>query len=184
MVLIVGLGNPGKKFENSRHNLGFKVIDAIKESYNFPSYKKKFMGYFSVKKIFNTKIFLLKPDTYMNLSGTSVENIVNFYQISTKDIIVFHDDIDMKFKKIRVKKNGGHGGHNGIKNIISKIGKEFYKIKIGIKDEEMHIDMKDFVLKKFSKSQNVEIRNLIEKITENFDSVIKKDFISFNNRIV
>ncbi len=184
MVLIVGLGNPGKKFENSRHNLGFKVIDAIKESYNFPSYKKKFMGCLSVKKIFNTKIFLLKPHTYMNLSGNSVENIVNFHQIATENIIVFHDDIDMEFKKIRVKRNGGHGGHNGIRNIISRIGKEFYRIKIGIKDEEINIDMKDFVLKKFSKSQNVEITNIIGKIAENFESVVKKDFISFNNRIV
>ena len=132
MLLILGLGNPGDEYIDTRHNLGFMFLDKIKYEFNFPEYKEKFSGLISNKEISNNRIFILKPKTFMNLSGNSLEQVIKFYKLSTKDIIVIHDDLDLELAKIRVKRNGGHGGHNGIKNIISKIGNEFIRIKIGI----------------------------------------------------
>lgn len=152
MKLIVGLGNPGKEYEKTRHNIGFELIDRFAESYNFPSFKEKFKGLMSEKNIGGEKVILLKPQTFMNLSGDSVVQFVNFYKLNPKeDVAIIFDDMDLPLGKTRVKINGSSGGHNGIKSIISHIGSDFFRLKCGIgrgKDKNNTIN---FVLGKFSK---------------------------------
>ena len=181
MILIVGLGNPGKKYLNSRHNLGFLVIDSIKNHFNFPEFKKNFFGLLTKKKIFGEEIILLKPHSYMNASGNSVEKIMNYFKIPNENILVFHDDLDMKIGKIRIKKFGGHGGHNGIRDIISKIGNNFSRLKVGIKIDENKLNPEDFVLKDFSRNEKQKIKIAIDFITKNFEYMVQNKFTLVNN---
>ena len=121
MKLIIGLGNPGKEYENTRHNIGFMVLDNyLKDS----SWQKKYNALYTTEIINNEKVIFVKPETYMNLSGNSVIEFINFYKIENKDILVIHDDLDLPFGKIRVKTNSSAGGHNGIKSIINRIDRK------------------------------------------------------------
>lgn len=166
--MIVGLGNPGKEYENTRHNLGFMFLDYLEEKYNFKIYTKKFNSLISEIYLNNEKVIFVKPQTYMNLSGQAVQKVMKFYKINSKDILVIFDDLDIPFGEVRYKQNGSGGTHNGMKNIVQMINtKEFPRIKIGIgniKHEKQ--DLKDFVLEKFSKSQKDEINNIFEKAYE------------------
>ena len=135
MILIVGLGNPGEKYQFTRHNVGFEIIDSFHSYFKFPEYKSKFDGLFSDKKLFGQKIIIFKPQIFMNLSGNPIKKIRDYFKITnTSDIILIHDDIDMEFLKLRVKTNGGHGGHNGVRDIIDAIGgkKNFFRLRIGV----------------------------------------------------
>ena len=183
MITLAGLGNPGKKFASSRHNLGFDVLDSIKKNYNFPDYKKKFSGLYSKKKINNNNVILIKPMTFMNCSGDCVYDIINFFKIPSNNLIVIHDDLDMKVSKVRIKKTGSHGGHNGIKDIISKIGNDFMRLKIGINSSNINNDKKTFVLSKFSKEERSSIDSVIKKLVNNFNLILKKDFNSLMNSL-
>jgi len=154
-MIIVGLGNPGKKYNNTRHNIGFEILDQIKETDNFPDFKlsKKFKALISEKD----KIILVKPQTFMNLSGKSVKIIASFYK--TKDLIVIHDDIDLVIGKIKISRNKGSAGHKGIESIIKEIGKDFTRIRIGIQPKKgKPADTESFVLKKFKKQELEEIK--------------------------
>ena len=181
MILIVGLGNPGKKYLNSRHNLGFLVIDSIKNHFNFPEFKKTLFGLLTKKKVSEEEVILLKPQTYMNASGNSVEKIMRYFKIPNENILVFHDDLDMKIGKIRIKKIGGHGGHNGIRDIISKIGNNFNRFKVGIKIDENKLNPADFVLKDFSGNEKQKIKVVIDNITKNFEYIVQNKFNLVNN---
>ena len=140
MILITGLGNPGKEFLKTRHNVGFDIIDSIHSEFDFPEFSKKFNSLYSKKTIYGEIIVIQKPMSYMNLSGDPIKKIMNFFKINnTEDIFVFHDDLDLKFSKLRIKNSGGHGGHNGIKNIIGLIGPNFNRIKFGIKKSKGEI---------------------------------------------
>ena len=132
MYLHVGLGNPGKEYELHRHNIGFMAIDSILEKYNIETGKEKFNGYHYIYSGAKQKIVFLKPQTYMNNSGRCVSAIMNFFSIEPSSVIVWHDEIDLDKGKIKVKWGGGHGGHNGIRDIISHIGNDFCRIRIGI----------------------------------------------------
>ena len=166
--MIVGLGNPGKEYVNTRHNLGFMFLDYLEEKYNFKIYTRKFNSLISEIYLNNEKVIFVKPQTYMNLSGQAVQKVMKFYKINSKDILVIFDDLDIPFGEVRYKQNGSGGTHNGMKNIVQMINtKEFPRIKIGIgniKHEKQ--DLKDFVLEKFSKSQKDEINNIFEKAYE------------------
>ena len=177
MILIVGLGNPGKKYSKTRHNVGFMCLDTLKKKFQFPNFKDKFMGEITETELFNIKVMLLKPKTFMNLSGQSVQQAVTFYKVPLENIIVIHDDIDLEISKIKVKHNSGHGGHNGIKNIIAKFGKQFTRIKIGINRPTQKSDVNKFVLEDFNKSDLEKIVMIFEKLINNFELIIKKDFI-------
>lgn len=168
MKLIIGLGNPGKEYENTRHNIGFMVLDNyLKDS----SWQKKFNALYTAEVINNEKVIFVKPETYMNLSGNSVIEFINFYKIENKDILVIHDDLDLPFGKIRIKTNSSAGGHNGIKSIINRIGNNnFTRLKIGI-SHNTNGDTKDFVLGKFNKEQLAQLEKtylLTNKIIEDF----------------
>lgn len=168
MKMVVGLGNPGKEYENTRHNLGFMFLDLLEEKYNFKITTKKFNALIGEIFLNNEKIIFLKPQTYMNLSGQSVQKAKEFYKIDSKDIVVVFDDLDIPFGEVKYKQNGSGGTHNGMKNIVQMIGtKEFPRIKIGIgniKHEKQ--DLKDFVLEKFNKSQKDELNEIFEKAYE------------------
>lgn len=168
MKLIIGLGNPGKEYENTRHNIGFMVLDNyLKNS----SWQKKFNALYTTEIINNEKVIFVKPETYMNLSGNSVIEFINFYKIEYKDILVIHDDLDLPFGKIRVKTNSSAGGHNGIKSIINRIrNNNFARLKIGI-SHNINGDTKDFVLGKFNKEQLAQLEKtfiLTNQIIEDF----------------
>ena len=185
MILITGLGNPGKEFLKTRHNVGFDIIDSIHSEFDFPDFSKKFNSLYSKKTIYGEIIVIQKPMSYMNLSGDPIKKIINFFKINnTEDIFVFHDDLDLKFSSLRIKKSGGHGGHNGIKNIIGLIGPNFNRIKFGIKNSlyiEKNINAEKFVLDKFDLEELEIIKIIKKKIIVNFELLINKDFLSFKN---
>ena len=160
MKLIVGLGNPGKEYENTRHNIGFMIVDKY---LNNDDWKKKFDGLYQIVTISGEKVMFLKPQTFMNLSGVSVQKAVNFYDIDINDIMVIQDDMDLPFGKYKLKTNSSSGGHNGIKSIISSLNTQsFCRLKYGISHDKNGNTI-NHVLGKFSKDD-------LNFINENFDT--------------
>lgn len=164
MKLIVGLGNPGEKYEDTRHNIGFKVIDYLAQEYNGTAFREKFQGLISEITYKDDKILLLKPQTYMNLSGNSVNDVVKFFKLNPKeDLIVAFDDMDLKSGQIKIKRKGSAGGHNGMKSIVSHLGEEFIRVKLGIGKPDTREEVINYVLGRFGKSELELINPLIEK---------------------
>lgn len=176
MILIVGLGNIGREYEKTRHNFGFLAVDQLAGEYDFSAWKeeKKFFGSLCAGQIGGEKAILLKPNTYMNLSGKSVGSVANFYKISPENVWIWHDDVDLSFATLRIKQNGGTGGHNGIKSIVEALGtNEFPRLKFGIKNEMLEKMPTDaFVLGKFSSNEMTEVPKIIkEGITKFFQQI-------------
>ena len=168
MKLIIGLGNPGNKYKKTRHNIGFMVIDEITTNFQFPifNFKSIFNAEISKKILKDEKIILVKPQTFMNNSGRAVKAIIDYYKITTEDIIVIHDDIDLNLGEIKIQQNRSSAGHNGVQSIIDSIGtKDFTRIRIGIKpiNQEISIDTEKFVLQKFIKEEKEIIQETIER---------------------
>ncbi len=152
--IIVGLGNPGSKYEDTRHNVGFRSLDYIADKYNIRISKVKFSALYNTIEIKGKKGLLLKPQTFMNLSGKSVSEAAKFYKISAENIIIIYDDISLDVGKLRIRNKGSAGGHNGIKSIISYFGDEFPRIKVGVgKKPHPDYDLANWVLSDFSKSE-------------------------------
>ena len=182
MKLIVGLGNPGREYENTRHNIGFICIDHYANTNNLDSFKEKFNGAYTKFMYNNEQAILLKPLSYMNLSGTVVKKYVDYFKINPSDILVIHDDLDMPTGKIKLKANSSSGGHNGIKNIIQELNTQnFNHLKIGIsKDNRMEV--KDYVLGKFTQEEKDVLNELVKTtdniindyLTTNFDKLMGK----------
>ena len=163
MKVVIGLGNPGKKYEKTRHNIGFIAIDTFRKKMNISDEREKFQALVCEKNIDGEKVIFLKPQTFMNLSGNSVIEIVNFYKLDPKkDIIVIYDDMDLSFGDIRIREKGSSGGHNGIKSIISHIGEEFIRIKCGIGAKEK--DAVEHVLGEFNQTEQKDLDEILEKI--------------------
>ena len=175
MKMIVGLGNPGKEYENTRHNIGFMIVDEYARRYNITGFKNKFNGMYA--KIYrNGEYFiLLKPLSYMNLSGTVVKRFASFFKIKPEDILVIHDDLDLPVGKIKVKFKGSSGGHNGIKNIIENLKTEIFPhFKIGI-DKDENILYKDYVVGKFSKDDLDKINHIYSFSSDVIDDFLDTD---------
>ncbi len=147
MLLIVGLGNPGTQYENTRHNIGFKVIDKLVDDFGATEISK---SAFEGKLFKSSNILFLKPTTFMNLSGKAVQAVKNFYKIELENIIVIHDDIDLPFSALRFKKGGGHGGHNGLRSIDAMVGKEYIRVRMGVDKPTHKSQVADYVLSDFS----------------------------------
>ena len=163
MTLFVGLGNPGSQYENTRHNIGFKVIDKLVSNFEARDISKaSFLG----KLYRSANTLFLKPTTFMNLSGKSLQTVKNFYKIDLEDIIVIHDDIDLPFGAVRFKKGGGHGGHNGLKSLDEYIGKEYLRVRVGVGKPEHKSQVADYVLHSFSVEEELYLDRLIEHISE------------------
>ena len=176
MKLIVGLGNPGSEYLNNRHNLGFIALDSLHEHYKFQSWKSKLDGLFATKLFGSEKIILVKPQTYMNLSGICVAKFKQFFKVSEDDIFVFYDDIDLVFGDTKLKQGGGDAGHKGIRSISQHLGtKDFNRIRMGIGRPSNKDDVSSFVLKNFSKEEKDSIRTLIKNLCDNFEEIIRKN---------
>ena len=175
MKLVVGLGNPGKEYERTRHNVGFMVLDELASTYNFSFSKNKFQGLYSEANINGEKVIFLKPQKYMNLSGEVIQSFLNFFKIPVKDLLIFHDDLDLPCGKIRVKQKGSSGGHNGLKDIEKNIGtQEYNRVKIGIANNK-DIDTKDYVLGNFGKEEMENINNSVKTSLSIFEDFLTKN---------
>lgn len=176
MKLIVGLGNPGKEYENTRHNIGFIFIDYFAEKNKATIDKEKFNGLYTQITINNEKVILLKPLSYMNLSGEVVRKFVDYFKIDINNILIISDDLDMNFGKLRLRPDGSSGGHNGLKNIALNLNTESFKrLKVGISNNK-DIDTKDYVLGKFNKEEKETINNLKEQVSNILGDFITTDF--------
>ena len=172
MFLIVGLGNIGDEYKNTRHNVGFDVVDKISSKYNIKVNRVKFKGMYGEGFIDKEKVILLKPNTYMNLSGESLVEAVNFYKISNENIIVIQDDVSLPVGKLRVRASGSAGGHNGIKNIILQLSSDvFPRIKIGVGQPENNLI--SYVLGKIPKQQKNTLEKVYDAGVESVETIIK-----------
>lgn len=184
MYLVVGLGNPGEEYSKTRHNIGFMAADEIFSRYNFTPFKSKFDGLIAEGSINGEKTLLLKPQTYMNLSGNSVGKVAKFYKIPSQNIVVIHDDKDLTLGKLKAKCGGSAGGHNGLKNIDSQIGQDYNRIRIGIgSPNEHHTDTINFVLSKFSKEELSILQPHIDFVAQSIGELIKKGISQYSNII-
>jgi len=165
MMLFVGLGNPGSQYEKNRHNVGFMAVSRIVENHNFSPWKNKFQGSISNGLLRNQKIIILKPNTFMNLSGQSVGEVIRFYKIPSSKVIVFHDEIDFPLGKLKFKSGGGHAGHNGLRSISEHIGSDYIRIRIGVGHPGNKNAVANYVLGDFSKVEQETITQILEVIS-------------------
>ena len=160
MLLFVGLGNPTPNSENNRHNVGFKVIDSINKKFGLSKQKPKFKGLLTTGNIQNKKIYAIKPLTFMNNSGICIRELLEYFKIDAENVIVFHDDLDVEFGKIKAKFGGSNAGHNGVASIDKFIGKDYSRIRIGIGKPQDKIEVADYVLQNFNEDEAVGIEKL------------------------
>lgn len=184
MFLIVGLGNPGIEYAETRHNVGFMTADALAGAYGFGPFRQKFDGLVAEGRIGGEKIYLLKPQTYMNLSGNSVVKAAHFYKILPQNIIVIHDDMDLPVGKIKAKLGGGAGGHNGLKSIDAAVTPGYNRIRIGVGHPQGGGEaVVNHVLSRFSKADAELLVADIEAVVQNIGLVIEKGVAAFSSRI-
>ena len=183
MKLIVGLGNPGKDYQNTRHNIGFNFLDSYVEYKNLGNdWTKKFDGLYMNTIIDGHKVIFLKPQTYMNLSGNSVRKVMDYFDINIDDILIISDDLDLSIGNFKLKSKGSCGGHNGLRDIESKIGTTEYKrLKIGISNDKDK-DTKDYVLGKLSKEDKKIIDNLYKDLCPVVDDYFEMNFTDLMNK--
>lgn len=177
MFVIVGLGNPGKKYENTRHNAGFIAIDALAAKYGISISEKKHKALCGTGVIEGNKVLLMKPETYMNLSGESVRSVMDFYKIDPEeDMLVIYDDISLAPGNIRIRKKGSAGGHNGIKSLIAHTGTQnFMRIKVGVGEKPSGWDLADYVLGHFSDDDNTKIKEIMPDIIQSAVLMLQGD---------
>lgn len=184
MFLIVGLGNPGAEYAETRHNVGFMAVDCIADKYHFSSFKAKFDGLIADGSIQGEKVLLLKPQTFMNLSGNSVVKAAMFYKIPPQNVIVIHDDMDLQPGQIKAKTGGGTGGHNGLKSIDSHITPNYHRVRIGVGHPQGRgEEVVNHVLSRFSKTDREILDADIAAIADNIGVLIHSGMASFTNRL-
>ncbi|MFO1242817.1 MAG: aminoacyl-tRNA hydrolase [Rickettsiales bacterium] len=172
MFLLVGLGNPGKPYAGNRHNIGFMTIDAIAASYALQEEGKKFSGILGKGKIDGQPIIVLKPQTFMNRSGESVQAATAFYKIPPQNIIVFHDELDLAFGKVRIKQGGGNGGHNGLKDIDAALGADYWRVRLGIGRPEHQGEVSAYVLSDFSAEEKTPMHEMIASASRHIGELL------------
>jgi len=173
MKIIVGLGNPTDKYQGTRHNVGFSVIYNISDTYNIAIDTKKHKAIIGKGIIEGEKVILAMPQTYMNLSGESVRELLDYYKCDESDLVVIYDDISLDVGKLRIRKKGSAGGHNGIKNIIAHLGtQEFARVKVGVGEKPSRMDLADYVLGRFTKEEQPVIREAAKLATEAVATII------------
>ena len=181
--LIIGLGNPGKPYEHTRHNIGFDVIDELAKKWNAPLNQMKFNGMYASVHRPEGKVILLKPLTYMNLSGESVRPLMDYFDIDVEDIIVIYDDLDLDTGKLRLREKGSAGGHNGIKSLIQHLGtQQFNRIRVGVSRPPAGMKVADYVLSKFSKEDQPVVQQAIDKSCDAVEMALTKPFLDVMNR--
>ena len=181
-TLIVGLGNPGPKYEGTRHNIGFAAVDALAQRYQMTVTQSKFHGVYTTGIIGGHDVALLKPLTFMNLSGKSVAPALNFFNVTPDRLIVLHDELDVELGQMKIKEGGGHGGHNGLRDIVAKIGtREFIRLRLGIGRPE-HGDVTHHVLGRFRPDETVAVDRLLDDACDAVEVVLKEGAAAAQNR--
>lgn len=183
MLLLVGLGNPGKAYAGNRHNIGFMALDAIAGACNAAPFRKKFQGETSEARIGSERAILLKPETYMNESGRSVAEAARFHKIEPGDIVVLHDELDLAPGKMRVKLGGGHAGHNGLRSIAAHMGADFKRVRLGIGHPGDKNRVHDYVLGDFAKAERPWVETLCDAVARNIDLIAKGDDSLFQTKV-
>ena len=183
MFLFVGLGNPTPNSENNRHNIGFKIIDAINRKFNLSKQKPKFKGLLTTGNINEKKIYAIKPLTFMNNSGICIRELIEYFKIDAQNVIVFHDDLDIDFGKIKTKFGGSSAGHNGIESIDRFIGKDYSRVRIGISKPKTKIAVTDYVLKDFDEDEKEELQKITNSIIESLSILLDKKLDLFSSTV-
>jgi PTH1 family peptidyl-tRNA hydrolase len=182
MKLIIGLGNPGKQYENTRHNVGFMVIDKLSKELSIPLDRQKFNGIYGIGHISGEKIILLKPLTYMNLSGECIRPLMDYYEINDDELVVIYDDLDLPVGKIRLRSKGSAGGHNGIKSMILHLAtQEFNRIRVGIDRPNNGMKISDYVLGQFTKEEEIGINEAIDRSANACEKWFSTSFVQVMN---
>ncbi len=164
MLLLVGLGNPGSQYAKHRHNVGFMAVDAVCSAHGFGPFRQRFQGQLAEGRMAGKRAFALKPATFMNESGRSVAQAVRFHKLDPEHVVVFYDELDLPPGKVRIKRGGGHGGHNGIRSIESHIGKEFWRVRIGIGHPGDKARVQGYVLHDFAKADRAWLDPLLDSL--------------------
>ena len=183
MLLFVGLGNPTPDSENNRHNVGFKIIDAINKKFSLSKQKPKFKGLLTTGNIEGEKVYAIKPLTFMNNSGICIRELLEYFKFEVEDVIVFHDDLDIEFGKIKAKFGGSSAGHNGIASIDKFIGKDYSRVRIGIGKPKTPIEISDYVLQNFEEDEAVGIEKISKDITESISILVEKKLDLFSSTV-
>ena len=183
MLLFVGLGNPTPDSENNRHNVGFRIIDTINKKFKLSKQKPKFKGLLTTGNIENKKVYAIKPLTFMNNSGICIRELIEYFKIDAEDVIVFHDDLDIEFGKIKAKFGGSSAGHNGISSIDKFIGKDYSRVRVGIGKPQTNVEVADYVLQNFNEEENIGIKKISENITESISILIEKKLDLFSSTV-
>ena len=183
MILFVGLGNPTPNSENNRHNVGFKIIDCINKKFNLSKQKPKFKGLLTTGNIGKKKVYAIKPLTFMNNSGVCIRELIEYFKINAEDVIVFHDDLDVEFGKIKTKFGGSSAGHNGIASIDKFIGKDYSRVRIGIGKPKGSIEIADYVLQNFNDDETVDMEKITENITDSISILVEKKLDLFSSTV-
>ncbi|MFL2834415.1 MAG: aminoacyl-tRNA hydrolase [Alphaproteobacteria bacterium] len=180
-ILLVGLGNPGEKYKNNRHNVGFMTLDHLTNKLKFGRSRTKFLGRTSMGSFKDIKLISFKPQTFMNESGRAVREASNFYKINPERIVVFHDDIDLAFGNVKLKKGGSNAGHNGLASIDENIGTNYVRLRIGISHPGEKEKVNNHVLGDFTKEEYENFEKILSKIHKNFDLIIDGNIKKFQS---
>ena len=183
MLLLVGLGNPTPNSENNRHNIGFKLIDALNKKFNLSKQKPKFKGLLTTGNIEDKKVYAIKPLTFMNNSGICIREIIEYFKIDAEDVTVFHDDLDIEFGKVKAKFSGSSAGHNGIESIDKFIGKDYSRVRIGIGRPNTKAAVSDHVLQDFDEDETVHLEKITKNIIDSIAILIDKKLDLFSSTV-
>ena len=183
MLLLVGLGNPGAEYARNRHNIGFMAVEAIARRYGFSPWRKRFQGQTAEGTVAGDKVLALEPLTFMNLSGQSVGAALQFFKLKPEQVVVFHDELDLPPGKIRVKKGGGHGGHNGLRSMDAHIGKEYWRVRLGIGHPGDKNLVSNYVLHDFAKADQAWVEPLVDACADALPLLVQGQPENFMNKV-
>ena len=183
MILFVGLGNPTPNSQDNRHNIGFKIIDAINQNFGLSKQKPKFKGLLTTGNVSNKKVYAIKPLTFMNSSGICIRELIEYFKIDTEDVIVFHDDVDIDFGNIKAKFGGSSAGHNGVASIDKFIGKDYSRVRIGIGKPDPKISVSDYVLNNFNEDEKKQLEKITKNIVDSIYILMDKKLDLFSSTV-
>ena len=183
MLLLVGLGNPGPDNNNNRHNIGFKIIDAINKQFSLSKQKPKFKGLLTTGNIQDKKVYAIKPLTFMNNSGTCIKELIDYFKIESKNVFVFHDDMDIDLGKVKAKFGGSSAGHNGIESIDKSIGKDYSRVRVGIGHPKNKKKVNSHVLEDFKENEDEIIQDITQNIVKLIPALIDRKMDIFSSKV-